>query len=77
MLFVRLWCRPEVLEARVTNESRQNWKISSVAELRAALEAYPGSSGRIPGAPLEIDTSDLAPEVVAGQIVQHFGLGAG
>jgi AAA domain (dynein-related subfamily) len=76
VLFVRLWCRPEVLEARVASESRQNWKISSVAELRAALEQYPGSFDVIPGTPLEIDTSDFAPEMVAGQIVGYFGLNA-
>jgi chloramphenicol 3-O-phosphotransferase len=74
VLFVRLWCRPEVLEARVANESRHNWKISSVTELRAALAAYPGSFDTIPGTALEIDTSDVAPEEVARQIMGYFGL---
>ena len=74
VLFVRLWCRPEVLEARVVNVSRQNWKIDSVPDLRRALEQFPDSSDTIPGTPLEIDTSDLGPEVVARQIVDHFGL---
>lgn len=74
VLFVRLSCRPEVLEARVANVSRQNWKISSVEQLKDALAQYPGSFEVIPGTRLEIDNSDLAPEEVARQIVSHFGL---
>lgn len=74
VLFVRLWCRPEVLEARVVSDSRQNWKLSTVADLRAALEAYPGSSSTIPGTPLNLDTSDLPPDEAARQIAGHFHL---
>jgi hypothetical protein len=76
ILFVRLHCRPEILEQRVTSASRQNWKISSVQELRDAFAQYPTSFvDAIPGTQLEIDNSDLEPEVVAEQIVTHFGLG--
>jgi hypothetical protein len=74
VLFVRLWCRPEVLEARVVNVSRQNWKIASVPELRQALENYPDSFGTIAGTQLEIDNSDLAAAEAAQRIVSHFGL---
>ena len=74
VLFVRLYCRPEVLEARVVNASRRNWKIDSVPDLRRALEAYPDSSAVIPGTRLETDTSDLGPGVVARQIVDFFSL---
>ncbi len=75
VLFVRLSCRPEVLEARVANPSRQNWKISSVAQLKEALAQYPDSFGMIPGTQLQIDNSDSEPDVVARQIVDYFGLG--
>ena len=74
VLFVRLHCRPEVLEARVGNASRRNWKIDSVPALRRALAEYPDSSAVIPGTRLEIDTSDLGPEAVARQIVDVFSL---
>jgi hypothetical protein len=76
VLFTRLHCRPEILEQRVTSASRQNWKISNVQELRDAFAQYPTSFvDAIPGTQLEIDNSDLEPEVVAEQIVTHFGLG--
>jgi hypothetical protein len=72
-----LHCRPEILEQRVTSVSRQNSKkLSSVQELRDAFAQYPTSFvDAIPGTQLEIDNSDLEPEVVAEQIVTHFGLG--
>ena len=76
VLFTRLYCRPEILEQRITSVSRQNWKISSVQALRDAFAQYPTSFvDAIPGTQLEIDNSDLEPEVVAEQIVAHFGLG--
>jgi hypothetical protein len=77
VLFTRLHCRPEILEQRVTSVSRQNSKkLSSVQELRDAFAQYPTSFvDAIPGTQLEIDNSDLEPEVVAEQIVTHFGLG--
>jgi broad-specificity NMP kinase len=62
VLFVRLHCRPEILEQRVVSESRQNWKISSVTDLRAALE---NTGDVIPGTHLEIENSELSPEIVA------------
>jgi broad-specificity NMP kinase len=75
ILFVRLHCRPEILEQRVSSPSRQNWKISNVQELRDAFAQYPTSFvDTIPGTRLEIDNSDLEPEVVAEQIVTFFGL---
>ena len=73
-LFVRLWCRPEVLEARVVNASRRNWKIDSVPALRQALEEYPDSSAVISGTRLEVDTSDLEPDMVARRVVDFFSL---
>jgi AAA domain len=77
VLFTRLHCRPEVLEARVTSASRQNWKIASVQELRDAFAQYPTSFvDAIPGTQLEIDNSDFEPEVVAEQIVAFFKLEA-
>jgi hypothetical protein len=75
ILFTRLHCRPEILEQRVTSVSRQNWKISSVQELRDAFAQYPTSFvDAIPSTQLEIDNSDLEPEVVATQIVAFFKL---
>ena len=76
VLFVRLWCRMGVLEARVANVSRQNWKISSVQQLRDALAEHPDSFGVISGTQLQIDNSDAEPDVVARQIVSWFGLSA-
>ncbi len=75
VLYVRLHCRPEVLEARVASPSRQGWKIASVPQLRDALAQSPGSFGTIPGTALHIDTSDLEPDAAARQIAAHFGLG--
>ena len=68
--------RPEVLEARVTSASRQNSKkLSSVQELRDAFAQYPTSFvDAIPGTQLEIENSDLEPEIVAEQIVSFFKL---
>lgn len=75
VLYVRLHCRPEILEQRVTSASRQHWKISSVQVLRDALAQYPTSFvDRIPGTRLEIDNSDLEPQNVAERIVAFFGL---
>jgi AAA domain len=71
VLFVRLYCRPEILEERVVNASRQNWKISSVTDLRAALE---NTGDVIPGTHLEIENSDLSPEIVALEIVEKLEL---
>jgi AAA domain len=71
VLFVRLHCRPEILEQRVVSVSRQNWKISSVADLRAALE---NTGDVIPGTHLEIENSDLSPDVVALEIVEKLEL---
>lgn len=71
VLLVRLHCRPEILEERVVSESRQNWKISSVADLRAALE---NTGDVIPGTHLEIENSDLSPEAVARVIAEKFKL---
>jgi hypothetical protein len=77
VLFTKLHCRPEILEQRVISPSRQNSKkLSSVQELREAFAQYPTSFvDAIPGTQLEIDNSDLEPEVVAEQIVTFFGLG--
>ncbi len=71
VLFVRLHCRPEILEERVVCESRQNWKISSVTDLRLALE---NTGDVILGTHLEIENSDLSPEVVAALILEKLGL---
>ena len=71
VLFTRLHCRPEILEQRVTSVSRQNWKISSVPDLRAALE---NTGDVIPGTHLEIENSDLSPEVVAQMIAAKLEL---
>jgi gluconate kinase len=71
VLFVRLHCRPEILEQRVVSESRQNWKISNVADLRAALE---NTGDVIPETHLEIENSDLSPEVVAEMIAAKLEL---
>jgi broad-specificity NMP kinase len=71
VLFVRLHCRPEILEERVVNPSRQNWKIASVADLRAALE---NTGDVIPGTHLEIENSELSPEIVAEMIAQKLEL---
>ena len=73
VFFVRLYCRPEILEQRVVSVSRQDWKISSVQDLHAALEKY-DSQAVIPGTQLEIDNSDLEPEIVALKILEKLGL---
>ena len=72
--FVHLHCRPDILEQRVTGDSRLGKKIDSVADLRVALLEY-GTADTIPGTALEIDNSDLEPTVVAEQIAAFFGLG--
>jgi broad-specificity NMP kinase len=71
VLFVRLHCRPEILKERVVSASRQNWKISSVADLRSALE---NMGDVIPDTHLEIENSELSPEVVAREIVEKLEL---
>jgi hypothetical protein len=73
VLFVRLYCRPDVLEQRVVSASRQNWKISSLQDLHAALEKY-GLQASIPGTKLEIDNSVLEPEIVALGILEKLEL---
>jgi hypothetical protein len=71
VLFVRLHCRPEILEQRVVSQSRQNWKISSVEDLHTALE---NTGVVIPGTQLEIENSDLIPEVAAPKIAEKLEL---
>ena len=72
--FVHLHCRTEILEQRVTFDSRRGQKIDSVVDLRVALLEY-GTADTILGTALEIDNSDLEPRVVAGRIAAFFELG--
>ena len=72
--FVHLHCRTEILEQRVTLDSRRGKKIDSVADLRVALLEY-GTADTIPGTALEINNSNLKPRVVAEHIAAFFELG--
>lgn len=71
--FVHLHCRLEILERRVTSDSRLGQKIDTVTDLRAALLEY-GTADTIADTALSIDNSDLKPIVVARQIVSFFEL---
>ncbi len=71
--FVRLYCRSEILEKRIVNQSRQHWKISSISDLHAALEKY-GINSIFPNTQLEIDNSSLSPEIVAREILKKLNL---
>ena len=71
--FVHLHCRPELLETRVTSDSRRGKKIDSVADLRVALEEY-GTADLIPSTALSIDNSDLEPIDVAKRIADFYAL---
>ena len=72
--FVHLHCRTEILEQRVTGDSRRGKKIDTIADLHVALEEY-GAADMIPDTALEIDNSDLEPTVVAERITAFLGLG--
>jgi hypothetical protein len=71
---VQLVCAQDVLELRVGGADRREMqKLDSVEALRWFMtdkdyeSAYPGTA-------LCIDTTDLAPVVVARQIAEHFSL---
>lgn len=68
--FVQIHCRPEILEQRVTSDSRRGKKLDNVADLRVALEQY-GTTDTIPNTQLCIDNSDLEP-IDAARLIAHF-----
>jgi broad-specificity NMP kinase len=67
VLFVKLYCPPEVLLERVQSSERKNWKISNEQSLRNALDNT-DLSFVIPGTRLVIDNSALKPDLAAKQI---------
>jgi predicted kinase len=73
VLFVKLYCPPEVLLERVQNPERQNWKISNAQSLQRALENT-DLNFVIPGTKLEIDNTHLEPSSVAERICTELQL---
>jgi hypothetical protein len=69
VVFVKLYCPPEILEQRVLSPERKNWKISSLAGLALALENT-DLAAEIAGTKITIDTSVLEPRVAVTQIAQ-------
>jgi broad-specificity NMP kinase len=67
VVFVKLYCPPEILEQRVQNPERKNWKISNLQSLKNALENT-DLNFVIPGTRLIIDNSDLEPGLAAKHI---------
>jgi multidrug efflux pump subunit AcrA (membrane-fusion protein) len=67
VVFVKLFCLPEILEQRVLNPERKNWKISSLTGLHAALEQT-DLTAEIAGTRLVLDTFVLEPQLAAQQI---------
>jgi hypothetical protein len=72
---VRLTCEMSILEQRVVGDGRTEMgKVDSVESERWFFEKY----GPFPAIPqrrsLEIDNTDLPPDAVARQIIDHYGL---
>ncbi len=74
VVFIKLFCLPEILEQRVLNPERKNWKISSLSGLKAALEDT-DLSAVIAGTKLVLDTSVLEPSLAAAEIAALIGIG--
>ena len=74
LFFVQLRPPPDVLEARVTLESRATrQKLHDVQGLRDLLERY-DCYGTIEGTVLSIDNTDQSATEVAGKIRSHLGI---
>ena len=74
-LFVRLSCDTATHEARVAADGRREMgKMTSVADLRSALQRWNLTAPIAPRPTLEIDNSTLRPEAVARRIAEHFAL---
>ena len=73
--FVQLLCDKAVIKERVLGESRQLYgKIKSVEMMDYYFEKYDLFSPVPRGESLRIDNTDLPPEEVARQIIEHYGL---
>lgn len=73
VVFVKLYCPPEILQQRVLRPERKNWKISSLEGLAAALENT-DLTAEIVGTKLTIDTSLLEPIEAAREIAKRFSI---
>ncbi len=60
VVFVKLFCPPEILEQRVLSLKRKNWKISSLAGLALALDNT-DLTNEIPSTKITIDTYVFEP----------------
>lgn len=75
VLFVQLVPSAKKLHERVVSESRRNAKIDNSKQLEALLSEHPDVLETFPDVPhLIIDNSDLSPEEVAEQIVEHYSI---
>lgn len=73
--FVLLTCDRSRLEKRILEESRQEFgKLKSIETLSAVLDKYDLFSPVNNYESLQIDNTNLSPETVAQQIIDHFGL---
>jgi shikimate kinase len=72
---VHLTCKLPVLEGRITSESRRfSSKVNSVEVARINMEQKDYFTS-VPGRDsLRIDNTDLAPEITAEQIAEHYAL---
>lgn len=73
---VRLYCEPDILEARVTGEDRKRYnKIWTVDLLQQTLADIEEPFAAIAGwESLSIDTGRLSPDQAANQIIAHYHL---
>jgi len=75
VFYVLLTCDPQMLEKRITEESRKEFgKIKSVEALRSDLSKFDYYS-TIPGREtLIIDTTHVSPDEAATRIIDHYQL---
>lgn len=73
--YVLLTCSSEELKRRVLREDRSRFKkVSSVEMIEMFEEKYDLNSPIPDKETLAIDNTNLEPEIVAEQIIEHFGL---
>jgi hypothetical protein len=74
-VFVRLFCDRPTHERRVLAEERKRFgKITDPVSLREALKRWNFDSAIPFGDGLEIDNTNVQPEIAARQIAEHFAL---
>ena len=73
VLLVHLTCRPEILEGRIPSAGRAN-KMHSLEVARDEMAGKDYFTPIPERHSLQIDNSELAPDIVAREIAAHFAL---